>query len=90
MRHRIKSEQCLNCGLKYQSQYGRCLQYGQENTTICIFFLQPLRDLFDSHITLDLRFGRAIIPFLFRLGYRSAYSMKVKASAMYIRHGPVS
>jgi hypothetical protein len=71
MRHRIKSGQCLNCQLKYPAHYNYCPQCGQENTIVRVSFLQILRDLFDNYITLDSRFGRTIIPFLFRPGYLS-------------------
>lgn len=71
MRHRIKSGQCLNCQLKYPAHYNYCPQCGQENTVVRVSFLQLLRDLFDNYITLDSRFGRTIIPFIFRPGYLS-------------------
>lgn len=71
MRHRIRGEQCLNCQLKYPAHYNYCPQCGQENTVVRISFLQLLRDLFDNYITLDSRFGRSIVPFIFRPGYLS-------------------
>ncbi len=71
MRHRIRGGQCLNCQLKYPIHYNYCPQCGQENTVICISFLQMLHDLFDNYITLDSRFGRSIVPFIFRPDYLS-------------------
>lgn len=65
MKHRRKSEKCLNCQTPLQPDFEFCPQCGQENTNNYVNSRELFYDLIGNYLTLDSRFGRSILPFLF-------------------------
>ncbi len=65
MKHRRKSEKCLNCEAPLQSDFEFCPRCGQENTNNYVNVRELFSDLIGNYLSFDSRFGRSILPFLF-------------------------
>ena len=65
MKHRRKSEKCLNCHESLSSDFEFCPKCGQENTNNYVSSRELFNDLLGNYLSFDSRFGRSILPFLF-------------------------
>ncbi|MGB5929251.1 MAG: DUF3667 domain-containing protein, partial [Cyclobacteriaceae bacterium] len=68
MKKRRKTSHCLNCGLDLDQNANFCQRCGQENTDNNVSFSTLARDFISNYFSLDGRFGRSIMPFLFSPG----------------------
>jgi hypothetical protein len=82
---------CLNCHSELNITDSFCPQCGQENTTNKVPLGELVKDIISNYFNLDTRFGRAIIPFLFKpgsltvdfnLGHRLKYMHPLKLYIM--------
>ena len=63
-----KTENCLNCQSALKTEYDYCPVCGQENKDNYISIWTLLREFFSNYFSVDSRFGRTWIPFLFKPG----------------------
>ncbi|MFA0963237.1 DUF3667 domain-containing protein [Roseivirga sp. BDSF3-8] len=68
MKRRRKTSHCLNCGLDLDRSTNFCPRCGQENTDNNVSFSTLARDFISNYFSLDGRFGRSVLPFLFNPG----------------------
>lgn len=66
---KIGGTKCLNCGEPLTIDTCYCPVCGQQNRPHKISFGELFYDFLTSFISLDSRFGRSFLPFLFRPGY---------------------
>ena len=60
---------CLNCQNEIQDGGKFCSNCGQQVDKNNLKLSVVLKDFFENYISFDTRFGRSIIPFLFKPGY---------------------
>ncbi len=63
-----KSSKCLNCKKELADEFKFCPYCGQKNTNTNLSFGQLAGDFLTNYFTLDSKFVRSIIPFLFKPG----------------------
>ena len=63
-----RGNQCLNCNKSLSKEDAFCPSCGQKNVDNNISFSQLTGDFFSNYFTLDSRFIRSILPFLFKPG----------------------
>ena len=90
-KRRRKDTHCLNCLSDLNITDSFCPQCGQENTNNKVSLTELVKDIISNYFNLDTRFGRAIIPFLFKpgsltvdfnLGHRLKYMHPLKLYIM--------
>lgn len=69
MKHRRKTEHCLNCGLKLPVFYNYCPRCGQENDNKHQSLWRLIVDFFSNYFSLDGRFTRSLKPFFLKPGF---------------------
>ncbi len=69
MRFQRKGDKCLNCGESLKPEDNYCPVCGQLNDDPNIPFKDLVYDFLSNYFSLDSRFSRSILPFLFRPGY---------------------
>lgn len=62
---------CLNCRADIRPLDAYCRQCGQKVDDNKLGLSKVLSEFFENYISLDSRFGRSIVPFLFKPGYLS-------------------
>lgn len=66
---RRKKNYCQNCDYPLSSNYNFCPNCGQENNDKLVSFGTLIGEFFSNYFAYDSRFGRTIIPFLFKPGF---------------------
>lgn len=69
MKHQRKGDKCLNCGESLLPEDNYCRICGQLNDDPNVSFGNLLFDFLSNYFSLDSRFSRSVVPFLFRPGY---------------------
>jgi hypothetical protein len=69
MKTQRKVDKCLNCGESLLSEDNFCRICGQLNDDPNVSFGTLLFDFLSNYFSLDSRFSRSVVPFLFRPGY---------------------
>ncbi|MEQ9298352.1 MAG: DUF3667 domain-containing protein [Cyclobacteriaceae bacterium] len=69
MKTQRKGEKCLNCGELLLPEDNYCRVCGQLNDDPNVSFGTLLFDFLSNYFSLDSRFSRSVVPFLFRPGY---------------------
>lgn len=69
MKIQRKGEKCLNCGEPLLPEDNYCRVCGQLNDNPNVSFGTLLFDFLSNYFSLDSRFSRSVVPFLFRPGY---------------------
>jgi Protein of unknown function (DUF3667) len=65
----VKSVSCFNCETQLESGNNFCPKCGQRNHESEESFKDVIKDFFGNYLALDSRFGKTVIPFLFKPGY---------------------
>lgn len=68
MKKRRKHLNCLNCGHPLDHSFNFCPNCGQENTDNEVGVSLLLKEFASNFFSIDSRFGRTILPFLFQPG----------------------
>ncbi len=69
MKTQRKGNKCLNCGEPLLPEDNYCRICGQLNDDPNVSFSTLLFDFLSNYFSLDSRFSRSVVPFLFRPGY---------------------
>lgn len=69
MKQQRKGNKCLNCGESLLPEDNFCRICGQLNDDPNVPFGTLVFDFLSNYFSLDSRFGRSVVPFLFRPGY---------------------
>jgi hypothetical protein len=67
-RTRRKSDHCLNCAERIDKDFNFCPNCGQENTNNYVTTRTLIGEFLNNYFSLDSRFIRTFIPFLFKPG----------------------
>ncbi|MDW7693700.1 DUF3667 domain-containing protein [Flammeovirgaceae bacterium SG7u.111] len=64
-----KTRNCLNCNTPLSEEENFCPNCGQKNTDYKLTVWELLKEFVTNYIDIDSRFGRSLIPFMFKPGY---------------------